>query len=167
MMKLFSILFFVILIIIACNNSGEKPESKPASQADIEKIRLTNLNGTLVDMTQYKSKAIFINFWATWCKPCIEEMPTIKKAMDSLKNENIEFLFATSGDKEDIKDFESVHHYGFNYVIADNMEELNIIGLPTTFIFDKEGKRVFSDLGYHKWDDKTSLDLLFKIAQTK
>ena len=162
-----------LLIIIVLTNSACKDSKKPettstgASTTEIEKIRLINLKGETIDLAKYKGKTVFINFWATWCKPCTQEMPTIKNAIDSLKNEKIEFLFASSGDKKDIADFEAEHHYGFNYVTADNMEDLNIIGLPTTFIFDKDGKKVFSDLGYRKWDDKTNLDLLFKIAETK
>ena len=44
------------------------------------------------------------------------------------------------------------------------MEELNIIGLPTTFIFNKNGKLVFSEMGYRKWDDPANIDLIMKIV---
>jgi thiol-disulfide isomerase/thioredoxin len=152
----------------SCSDS-KKQESKSISsfQAEIEKIKLTSLKGMPIDMKQYNGKTVFINFWATWCKPCIEEMPTIKKAMDLFKDEKIEFLFASDESTGDIQAFETEHRYGFNYTRAVNMEGLNIIGLPTTFIFDKDGKQVFSEMGYGKWDDKANIDLLLKIAKSE
>lgn len=166
-MKLFSKpLTLLVFIITACNDS-KKQEAKPVSfsQIEIEKVKLTSLKGKPIDMTQYKGKTVFINFWATWCKPCLEEMPTIKKAMDFLRNEKIEFLFASDESTEEIHAFETQHSYGVDYARAGNIEDLNITGLPTTFIFDKDGKQVFSEMGYRKWDDKANIDLLLKIAK--
>jgi hypothetical protein len=50
-------------------------------------------------------------------------------------------------------------------VKAGNMEELNIMGLPTTLIFNPDGKLAFSEMGYRKWDEKTNIDLILKIAK--
>jgi len=139
-------------------------KTEPTSRNEIEKVRLTNLNGEVVDLNSYKTKTVFINFWATWCKPCIEEMPTIKNAMNSFKSKNIEFLFASDETRDEIHSFEAQHDYNLNYLIAGNMEELNIMGLPTTFIFNKNGKLVFSEMGYRKWDDPANIDLIMKIV---
>ena len=168
-MKLFNKLLIVLLFMAASCSDSKKQESKSisSSQREIEKVKLTSLEGMTIDMKQYNGKAVFINFWATWCKPCIEEMPTIKKAMDFLKNEEIEFLFASDESTDEIQAFETEHRYGFHYTKAGNMEDLTIIGLPTTFIFDKDGKQVFSEMGYRKWDDKANIDLLLKIAKSE
>ena len=166
-MKLFNKPLIVLLFIASSCSDSKKQESKSISsfQAEIEKVKLTSLKGMPIDMKQYNGKAVFINFWATWCKPCIEEMPTIKKAMALFNDEKIEFIFASDESTEEIQAFETEHRYGFNYTKAGNMEDLNIIGLPTTFIFDKDGKQVFSEMGYRKWDDKANIDLLLKIAK--
>lgn len=167
-MKFLSKLWLLILVTTACNDSKkQQSSSNTTSQAEIEKIKLTSLKGEPIDMTQYKGKTVFVNFWATWCKPCIEEMPTIRNTKNSLKDEGIEFLFASDETPEQIESFEAEHHYGFNFVKADNMEDLNIVGLPTTFIFDKNGEKIFSEIGYRKWDDKTNIALLLKIAKTE
>jgi thiol-disulfide isomerase/thioredoxin len=166
-MKLFIKPLIVLLVLAASCNDSNKRESNPisSSQPEIGKVKLTSLKGMPIDMQQYKGKAVFINFWATWCKPCLEEMPAIKKAMDLLKDEKIEFLFASDEAAEEVQAFETEHRYGLFYARAGNIEELNIIGLPTTFIFDQEGKQVFSEMGYRKWDDKPNIDLLLKIAK--
>jgi len=166
-MKLFLLvlIIFISLITPACGEQKMKDDkTEPASRTGIEKVRLTNLNGEVVDLNNYKTKTVFINFWATWCKPCIEEMPTIKNAMNSFKIKSIEFLFASDETRDEIQSFEAAHDYNLNYLIAGNMEELNIMGLPTTFIFNKNGKLVFSEMGYRKWDDPANIDLIMKIV---
>ena len=163
-MKLFHLISLLIFfVIIGCNDS-EKNEPGSTLQTEIEKVNLTNLKGEPIDFKKYKGKVVFVNFWATWCKPCIEEMPTIKNAMNSFKSKSIEFLFASDETRDEIQGFEAVHNYNLNYLIAGNMEELNIIGLPTTFIFNKNGKLVFSEMGYRKWDDPANIDLIMKIV---
>jgi len=168
-MKFFVKPLIVLFVLAASCNDSNKVESNPisSSQPGIEKIKLMSLEGLPIEMRQYKGKAVFINFWATWCKPCLEEMPAIRKAMDLLKDEKIEFLFASDEATEEIHAFEEEHRYRLYYVRPGNIEDLNIIGLPTTFIFDQNGKQVFSEMGYRKWDDKVNIDLLLKIANPK
>ena len=160
--------FLVLLGSIACNDEV-KQQSNPDSslQMKIDEVRLSDLKDQPVDLTNYKGKTVFINFWATWCKPCREEMPSIQKAMQMLKDENIEFLFASDETKEEIEEFRSAHEYNFNYVRVESLGELNIMGLPTTFIFNGGGKISFSEMGYRKWDDKTNIELIQNIIKTK
>lgn len=163
-MKIFSILFFIVLITANCRNN--QTSNIPAKgQIEIEKINLTGLKGESIDLKQFKGKVVFVNFWATWCKPCVLEMPTIRNAMDSLRNENVEFLFASDESAEEIENFEKTHGYRFNYYRAVNIEELAIMILPTTFIFDKNGKQVYSEAGYHDWSETNNFDMLLKLVR--
>ena len=146
---------------------NDKSVSYIEKDREIEKIALKDLNEQAVDLEKYKGKTLFLNFWATWCKPCLEEMPSIKKAQEILKNENIVFLFASDETMEQIEKFKSGHDYNFNYVRAENLAELNIMALPTTFIFNPEGKLVFNEMGYRQWDDQTNIDLILNIVKSK
>ena len=158
----------ILLGAIACNNEAQQqPASGSASQISIANIKLLDLNGRVVDFTEYKGKTVFINFWATWCKPCREEMPSIQKAMEILKNENIQFLFPSEENNDEIEVFKAAHEYNFNFVRVESLAELNIMGLPTTFIFNPDGKLVFSEMGYRKWDDKMNIDLIQSISDPK
>lgn len=123
------------------------------------------MNGQSLNMEQFNGKTLFINFWATWCKPCLQEMPSIQMTKEILKNEDIVFLFASDESVEQIEGFKTSHDFDFNYVRAENLEELNIMALPTTFIFDKKGKLVFSEMGYKKWDEKINIDLILNISK--
>jgi thiol-disulfide isomerase/thioredoxin len=168
-MVLFRILILLLATgIVSCKENGkDEPVASSRAESEIDKVKLTNLNNSPVDLKIYHGKTVFINFWATWCKPCLLEMPSIQNAKEVLKNENIEFLFASDESVDQIEWFKSKHKYDFNYVRAENMAELNIAALPATFIFNPKGKLVFSEMGYRKWDDNNNIDMILKIIKTK
>ena len=56
---------------------------------------------------------------------------------------------------------------GLQFVKAENLEELNVMALPTTFIFNTDGKLVFNEMGFRKWDDKENLKLILNIIKSK
>lgn len=165
MANTFAILIMLFIGTIACNNrTSEKQNSSPEVIRQIDKIRLTDLNGQSHSLKQYPGKTIFINFWATWCKPCIQEMPSIKEAQNILQNENIIFLMASNESPEQIEEFSNTRDYKFNFVRIENSEEMNVQALPATFIFNKKGELVFSETGFRKWNEKNNIDLILKIA---
>ena len=168
-MRVYSKLSLLILLgTFACMDEGKQQSNgNTPLLMRIQDVKFTDLKQQPVDMKQYEGRTVFINFWATWCKPCLEEMPTIQKAKEILKNEQIEFLFASDETPEQIEEFRALHEYPFNYFRVDNIEELNIMSLPATFIFDTAGKLAFSETGYRKWDDKTNIDLILKISKPK
>lgn len=157
----------LLLWLLGCKGMNKDKPVPILSGPQFDKVRLSNLENKPIDLKQYKGKTIFLNFWATWCKPCLEEMPSIQKAQDILKNENIIFLSASDETAEQIEQFKKENNYSFNYVRIQNQEELNIMALPTTFIFNPDGKLVFNEMGYHKWDDKNNIDLIINIAKSK
>ena len=166
MANTFAILIILFIGIIGCNNrTSEKQNSSSEVIRQIDKIRLTDLNGQSHSLEQYLGKTIFINFWATWCKPCIQEMPFIKEMQNILQNENIIFLMASNESPEQIEEFINTRDYKFNFVRIENSEEMNVQALPTTFIFNKKGKLVFSETGFRKWNEKNNIDLILKIAK--
>ncbi len=170
---MFRIGLLFLFTIPACKNASEKNETNKSpdiiTQKDnaITQLHLTDLHDQPIDFATYKGKTVFINFWATWCKPCREEMPSIQEAMKKLKDEKIEFLFASDETTEQIEEFKAAHKYSFNYVKVGSLSELNIMGLPTTFIFNSNGKLIFSEMGYRKWDDKANIDLILNKAEPK
>ncbi len=165
MTKTHAIIIAFLIVITSCDDTAKKKFGSSAQLiSEIDKIRLTDLQGQAISLQQYQGKTVFINFWATWCKPCIQEMPSIKEAQHILQKENIIFLMASDESSEQIKDFSNTHDYKFNYVRIDNSEEMNVQALPTTFIYNNSGKLVFSETGSRKWNDKNNIDLILKIA---
>ena len=168
---MYKISLFLLIALYACGDAARpkdiNKEKTTQGKNAIAKPVITDLNDQTINLEKYKGKTVFINFWATWCKPCREEMPSIQEAMKILKDAPVEFLFASDESKEQIEDFKDSHDYKFNYVRAENLGALGIMGLPTTFIFNPRGELIFSEMGYRKWDDKTNIDLILNKVEPK
>lgn len=150
----------------ACKDAGKQPtQKKKTNNVLLQDISLTDLQGKPVDLAQYKGKTVFLNFWATWCMPCLQEMPTIKNAIEKLEGKNIVFLFASDDAPELIAEFKNEHDYPFTYLHLGNFASLNINAIPVTWIYDASGNRVFAEMGYRKWDRQSNIDLLLKHIQ--
>jgi thiol-disulfide isomerase/thioredoxin len=153
-------LFFIFLIVLAgCSSQkGEEQSAIVASQ-----IKLTDLEGKEVDLTELAGKTIFVNFWATWCKPCIQEMPSIISLREQLAGQNIEFYFASDEEADKVKKFMKSRRMSSGFVQVKNLESLGIQALPTTFIFDGQGNLVFSEAGLRKWDEPAMVEMVTKL----
>ncbi len=158
--------FVLILVMVACN-AGDKSTIPYEKKIELREFKLTDLNQQPIDLEKYKGKTVFVNFWATWCKPCIQEMPSIASAQNLLHNEEIVFLLASDESIEQIAQFRSNHDYKFNYARIENSEELSIQALPTTFIFSPDGALIFSEPGERKWDNTENINLIRKINKDK
>ncbi len=161
-------ILLILLFGISCKEPTKEKETTALQESKgLAKVRLNDLNDQPINMEQFKGKTIFINFWATWCKPCIQEMPSIKSAQELLSKKGIVFLLASNESPDQINEFKKDHNYNFNYVRLVNMEELNLEVLPTTYIFNPKGELVFSEMGYRKWDDSNNIEMILKINGQK
>lgn len=156
-------IFFIVSLIIMAGCSSPKTEEQSAISAS--QVKLTDLEGNDVDLADFKGKTIFVNFWATWCRPCIQEMPSIAALQTQLADKNIEFFFASDEEVEKIQKFMDSRKMTSRFVRVENPEALGIEALPTTFIFDGEGNLVFSEVGYRKWDEPTTIEMVTKLVK--
>lgn len=123
---------------------------------------IKTLDGQEVNMTEVKGKVVVLNFWATWCPPCVAEMPSIQRLYDTLKDEGIEFVCVSEEEQETVQKF--VQEKGYTFPIytmeTERPEDFKGRGIPTTFILSKDGKIAFRHLGSAKWDDQTCIDFI-------
>lgn len=153
---------FLLLLAVSCS---QKQKNQEQAESITDKIKLTELNGQSIDLNQYRGKTVFINFWATWCGPCIKEMPSIERAKNMLKESDIEFLIASNETVEQIQSFNTKRNLNLHYVQLQNLEELGIPALPTTYIINPVGELVFSETGFREWDEAANIELLTKIIE--
>ncbi|NRD22408.1 TlpA family protein disulfide reductase [Winogradskyella litoriviva] len=100
-----------------------------------------------------EGQVIFINFWATWCPPCIAEMPSLQ-ALYNDYNEKVVFLFVTNDSFEIVEKFKMKR--GFNFEVFNSTTatpaELKTSSIPRTFIINKKGKIVVDESGAVNWN---------------
>ena len=123
------------------------------------------VNGEIIPLDNLKGKTIFLNYWATWCRPCLAEMPDMDKAAKILSDENFIFLAASDEEIDKIKDFAAKYDYSFQFVHSKtSVFDLDIKALPTTFIIDSKGEIVYNEVGARDWSNGKELENLRKLA---
>jgi thiol-disulfide isomerase/thioredoxin len=127
--------------------------------------RVRALDGKELDLGKTKGKIIFLNFWATWCPPCVAEMPSIQRFYDAMKSEEIHFMCVSDEDRTKVNKF--VQERGFTFpvytLVGEKPQILRTQGIPATFIISQDGQIVFKHVGGAKWDDKTSIVFMKKL----
>lgn len=106
-------------------------------------FKLKDLNGKDVSLSDFKGKKLMLNFWASWCRPCMSEMPDIQKLYNETKDSDLVILAVNlSEDKATVKSFADINKYNFT-ILLDSEENVGrqytITAIPTTFFIDKEG----------------------------
>lgn len=131
-------------------------------------LKLIDLKGNITPMDSFKNKVIFINEWATWCAPCIAEMPSIQNLYDEIgDNENIVFVMLTfEEDKNKVKKFITKKDFTFPvYGIASKLPEvLRSSSIPTTFVISKSGEIISKKVGMAKYDTEKFKSFLLEEA---
>lgn len=123
--------------------------------------------GNEVTLSSLKGKVVFINFWATWCPPCVAEMSTINRLHDELRdNDSIVFLMVdVDGKYAESKEFMEKHKYSLPVYtsVGDVPYELLGGGIPTTDIINKEGKLMIRHEGAANYADPEVKNLLLEL----
>lgn len=145
----------------AINNKNEKQAASPEAV-------FTDASGTAVNLSSLKGKVIFLNFWATWCPPCIAEMPGIDKLYKSFSNrEDIVFLMVDAdGDLSTSQAFMEAHNYGFPLYAANPGTSSGLFTgtLPSTIIINKKGNIVFRETGAANYNTKQFADFITNLC---
>jgi len=133
-------------------------------KADLE-IRLIDADGKITTLADLKDKVIFLNYWATWCPPCIAEMPSIHKLHQEMGNEVAFILLSFDKDFETAKRFNQRKGYNLPiYTLASNLPAmLQSSELPTTYVIDKDRNIALTHKGmanYNNSDFKLFLENL-------
>lgn len=158
-MKNIKILICCCLLFLACNKKTE---------INFETLALTDLQGNAVSLNQFKNKTVFVNFWATWCRPCVKEMSNIEITKKILEKEGYEFVFISDESLETLNKFKAKSKYNFRFLKSTKkIEELGIITMPTTFILNKRLEKIGLLRGEQRWESNGHLKLLRQYLNAK
>jgi len=109
-----------------------------------------------------QGKVVFVNFWATWCGPCVSEMPNIQKLHDALQNDPVAFVLLSDEEAPTVRKFVEEKKYTFPVYLyrGSPPEVFRTAGVPATYILNPDGFIVFKDVGAGKWDDESCIKFI-------
>ena len=130
------------------------------SPKKIEALNLKKLDGTSVNLRNISNNYLIINFWATWCPPCIKEIPDLLEIQEKFKGKiKLAFISVDSSPEKVIPNFIKKNKFKNFDVYTDQQflasKNLNIKIMPTTIIVNKELFEIARITGYAKWLDKS------------
>jgi len=168
--KLNYLVFFIYLISSSGSYSIERPDIKNLiihnEKKKIEKAEFFNSKNKKVNLNDYKSNIVIINFWATWCAPCKEEMPHLNQLKSKSTFKDIEIIPINIADEELKKSkefFEELNINNLEIFYGSSLElakEFKLRGIPTTIFIDKEGYEFARIIGFIDFENKSFLNWL-------
>ncbi|MDI7260769.1 MAG: TlpA disulfide reductase family protein [Thermodesulfobacteriota bacterium] len=171
--------FVLILILLMPHSFVEGGEDPLFLKAGIQPVkdnkkapdfRLEDLSGKKVELKHFKGKVVFLNFWATWCGPCKEEMPSMEALYQKFREKNFVFLTISVDyeDRKKVKGFIDKHHYTFPVLIDSKSLTLDLYGvkgIPTTILIDKKGRMVGRAIGPKDWKHPEIVNILNQLIE--
>ncbi len=162
----------VILVVLSILRESDRRnhEKSPAGHSDapfqrkvgevVPDFDLTSLDGKVTHFKDLNAKVVLLNFWATWCGPCVKEMPSLQKLSDEYSSSGLKVIGVNlDEDPENVLDkFLKKHEIKFtSYVDIKGTlaDRFNVSGLPLTLVLSGEGKLLMEQTGEEDWYDSS------------
>jgi peroxiredoxin len=170
-------LFLILFLLVLHSSAGGintlllKAEIQPVKGNQMApNFSLEDLSGKKANLKQYRGKVVFLNFWATWCGPCKEEMPSMEALYQKFKERGFVFLTISVDyeEKKKVKEFIDKHRYTFPVLIDPKCLALDLYevkGIPTTILIDKKGRMVGRAIGPKDWKHPEIISILNQLIE--
>lgn len=144
---------------------GLKPPALPVKTWDYAMVA-TDLSGAAVSFEQFTDQVLLLNVWATWCAPCVAEMPSLLRLQERLAEHKIAFAFVSSEEPNAVKKYIARHQWhGPFYLVSGELPECFRTGaIPATFVVDRGGSIALRHLGAATWDAESVVRFLQGLA---
>ena len=150
----------VSLLVSACGPPRDVATvGKPAPD-----FTLMDREGKTWTLSELKGQVVFVNFWATWCPPCVKEMPSMQRLYDTLPADKFKMLAVLNSDKPINADFFAAKHKITFPILNDQDNKIGpkygLTGVPETYIVDKQGVVREKFIGPAEWDSPGVVQML-------
>lgn len=157
-----ALLLLIVFAITTTANADDLMSKVPAAKG-AHNFTLMSANGTDISLSDYEGKFVLVNFWATWCPPCVKEMPSLNVLHNNLKDKGFGVLAIHAGPAfANVKKFVKKNELDFDIVIDTNMSlsGWGVVGLPTTFLVNPDGQIVYKAVGERDWGSEEMMDFI-------
>lgn len=143
-------------------------EESAQEQLEDYSWRLQEFGGGQTDFKQFEDKIVVVNFWATWCPPCIAEMPSLHELYKSY-GDRVEFVFLANDKVEKVADFLKKEAYDIPVYFSLNTPPalLSSSSIPATYVLDGEGKVLVKKIGAANWNSAKMHQLLDDLLSSR
>ena len=172
LLKIFLLLSCGLLLLAGCSEQEDKPQATTAPKAPAAsqtqaapEISLPDMDGNQVSLSDLKGKVVILNFWATWCPPCKEEMPSMEQLYRKFKDQGLVILAVNVEEDghQAVKSFLQRTPYSFPILLDAKAEAQNtykVFKFPETFIIDRNGNVVEKVIGAIDWTSPKALKFI-------
>lgn len=152
------LLGFVFLLYTNFTSSATKEKAINAE--------LVDGHGNAVPFSSFKGNVVFVNNWATWCPPCVAEMPSLQKLKKDLADENIQFVMVSyDEDEARAKDFMKKRGYDFDIYFPGRQYPFSTNSIPTSLILNKQGRVVLQHEGMADYSQPVFADRIKSLIR--
>jgi len=119
-------------------------------EGDDKGLVLPGLGGETVALADFDGQPLLINFWATWCPPCVNEMPLLQQYAERYQDDLVVLAINAGEDPTQVRDFISQHQLDLTILLDTDGEAINhfrVYGFPTTLFFDADGEMRSTHIG--------------------
>jgi len=143
-----------------------KPPPLPTGRWDYV-MEAVDLTGAPVAFADFAGKVLVLNFWATWCAPCVAEMPALERLHEATSDMGVRFACVTREAAAAVRPFVSARGLGLPvFLMADDPPEcFRSRAIPATFILDRSGRVAMRHFGAAAWDDGAVVDFVRGLAR--
>jgi thiol-disulfide isomerase/thioredoxin len=156
-----SLTFLLVAVSAAAGDfQARAPAPAPA-------LRVQDLSGSTVSLADYRGRVVLLNFWASWCPPCRQEMPSMERLRKKMAGRPLAIVGVDSGESaEEVKAFLPTLKVAFPIFLdpdSENTRRWKVFALPTSFLVDAQGRVRYSIAGPTEWDAGEGLALIEKL----
>ena len=160
------LLLTITAFMTSCGPGNEQPQVKAIKGQPSPNFMLTDIKGKDWQLSDLRGKVVFINFWATWCPPCLQELPSMEALNKSMADKPFQMLTILYNDRPEFGQ-SLVNKSGYNFPVlidsdSSTAKEYGLTGVPETYIVDTQGILREKFIGPFEWNSPKALQILGK-----
>ncbi len=172
MIKQTFIKYSILTILLSTAWLSQAASLKPyTGKITNPQIHLKDLSGNTHTLTQYKNQVVLVQFWATYCPPCVKEMPSMNKLQDKLSKAGVAFKILAidmAESKAEVEAFVKRIKPEFTILMdesGDSIQAWNVFAAPSNFLINKQGEIAYTLFGGVEWDSAEIIETITQLSQ--
>ncbi|EEZ80790.1 MAG: thioredoxin [uncultured Candidatus Thioglobus sp.] len=141
-----------------------EPVLKPYKGKQNIRLKLKTFDDQILDINSYKNQVVLLNFWASWCKPCVKEIPSLMRLQQTFKNHSFQIVTINVGEsKKDMVDFLKKVKLELPIMLdidGQAVKDWDVYAYPSNFVLDKDGVIRYAYHGALEWDSEAIINTI-------